>query len=68
MISSLDAPATGSGSVPRAVRLVELVTILGWILLAGVVGSWYVGHSTSPYGACYAASGRQVPCRLTARR
>jgi hypothetical protein len=39
-------------------------TVLGWLLLAGMIASAYVGHSSSPYGVCYAASGRSVPCEL----
>jgi hypothetical protein len=36
--------------------------MLGWFLLAALVGSMYVGHSPSPYGDCHAASGRSVSC------
>lgn len=40
------------------------LTVLGWLLLAGIIASSYIGHSSSPYGVCYAASGRRVPCEL----
>jgi hypothetical protein len=45
-------------------RLAASAAILGWLLLAGVIASQYVGHSSSPYGVCYAASGRSVPCEV----
>lgn len=48
-------------------RTVACVTVLGWLLLATLIASRYVGHSTSPYGVCHAASGRSVPCDLTHR-
>lgn len=40
----------------------------GVLLLAGLFVSQYVGHSSSPYGVCYAASGRSVPCELAKPR
>jgi hypothetical protein len=40
------------------------LAVLGWLLLAGMIASSYIGHSSSPYGVCYAASGRSVPCEL----
>ena len=46
---------------------VTIMTVIGWLLLAGVIGYSYVGHSSSPYGTCYASSGRSVPCELKAR-
>jgi hypothetical protein len=48
-------------------RLLACATVLGWLLLAGTIASSYIGHSTSPYGVCYAASGRSVPCELAHR-
>ena len=48
-------------------RTVACATVLGWLLVAAMIASRYVGHSTSPYGVCYARSGRSVPCDLTHR-
>jgi hypothetical protein len=48
-------------------RIVALATVLGWIALGALIGSMYVGHSTSPYGTCSAPSGRSVPCALLRR-
>jgi hypothetical protein len=44
-------------------------TLTGLLLLAlcALIASTYFGHSTSPYGACYVKSGRQVPCELLPR-
>ncbi len=36
--------------------------------LAFVLAAMYMGHSKSPYGVCYAPSGRDVPCELLAHR
>jgi hypothetical protein len=46
---------------------VAVLTILGWLLLAGLIASLYVGHSPSPYGACASPNGRDVPCALLQR-
>jgi hypothetical protein len=48
-------------------HLVEVATVLGWILVACLIAASYVGHSFSPYGTCYAKSGRSVQC-LAGRR
>jgi hypothetical protein len=68
MIASLDA----SDGVPRRVtgreRLAAGVVVLAWLILAGLIASSYVGHSTSPYGVCYSTAGRSVPCAAVARR
>lgn len=37
---------------------------VGWLLVAGLIVLQYTGHSPSPYGVCYAASGRSVPCQF----
>jgi hypothetical protein len=57
------------GSVWAHVRrdLVAVATVAGWILLAAVIASSYVGHSFSPYGSCYNAKGRGIQC-LAGRR
>src|SRR6266571_5794130 len=48
------------------VRVSELWAIAATLaLLLGVVAALsttYVGHSSSPYGVCYASSGRAIPC------
>jgi hypothetical protein len=45
-------------------RVTVGAAVLGWLLVAAVIASRFVGHSSSPYGVCYAASGRSVPCAL----
>jgi hypothetical protein len=49
-------------------RLVSVLTALGWLTLVVTVAVHYVGHSSSPYGVCYAPSGRDVPCQAVARK
>jgi hypothetical protein len=63
MVNSHDRSETTTLAHGRE-RLAASATILGWLLLAGVIASQYVGHSSSPYGVCYAGSGRSVPCEL----
>lgn len=48
-------------------RLVVAATLAGWILLAGLIASLYVGHESSPYGMCTTPSGRSVACSLLRR-
>src|SRR5688572_13384153 len=52
---------TSAGS--RALRLAP--AFFTWLLLVAVavlIASAFLGSATSPYGACYAPSGRTVPC------
>jgi hypothetical protein len=49
-------------ALPRALTLLVLA-----ILLA-LLASTYFGDSFSPYGTCYAPSGRAVPCAALAPR
>lgn len=49
-------------------RFVPLLTVLGWIALVALICAGYLGKSTSPYGACYSSSGRNVPCEVLARK
>jgi hypothetical protein len=48
-------------------HLLSIATVVGWILVAWVIAASYVGHSFSPYGTCYNASGRGIQC-LAGRR
>lgn len=43
-------------------RAVEIATVLGWIAIAAIIASFYVGHASSPYDTCAAATGRSVSC------
>lgn len=43
-------------------QLVAIATVVGWILVAWIIATSYVGHSFSPYGTCYNASGRGIQC------
>ena len=53
------------GNLPSRLAA-ALVLALGLVLMAALA-STYFGHSTSPYGVCYGASGRSVPCAVVAR-
>ena len=63
--------ATGDGPAGTergdAVSVTGVLTVLGWILIACIIASSYVGHSFSPYGACHNAQGRGIQC-LQGRR
>jgi hypothetical protein len=48
-------------------RVVAGMTVAAWLALAAFIASSYVGHSSSPYGTCYAPSGRSIPCELAKR-
>ena len=48
-------------------QLMAIATVLGWIVVAWIIAASYVGHSFSPYGTCYNASGRGIQC-LAGRR
>ena len=67
MIVSLTEPTPESGRTRTARRLAQAATVVGWIVVAGLVAASYVGHSSSPYGSCYNASGRGIQC-LAGRR
>jgi hypothetical protein len=67
MMLVLHEPSPGAPPLSWRSRLAVAATLLGWLLLAGLIASTYVGHSPSPYGACYAANGRSVPCELVHR-
>jgi len=53
------AEMRASGVAEVARRVIALCALL---LLLGLLATTYVGSSSSPYGTCYAASGRAVPC------
>jgi hypothetical protein len=48
-------------------RLLAALTVIGWLLLAALITSLYIGHSSSPYDTCAAPSGRTVSCKLLQR-
>jgi hypothetical protein len=64
MVTTPDAIVATTPALEHPSRVVATATVLGWLLLAALVGSIYVGHSPGPYGVCYAPSGRSVPCTL----
>ena len=43
------------------------VMLVVLILVAVTIARSYFGESSSPYGVCYAASGRPVPCDAIGR-
>lgn len=54
---------------PLSMRdLPVLLVLLALATLLLALGSTYVGHASSPYDTCYAASGRAVPCALLESR
>jgi hypothetical protein len=67
MILVISEASAESVRARTARRLVEVATVVGWILVAGVIAASYVGHSSSPYGTCHNASGRGIQC-LVGRR
>jgi hypothetical protein len=44
------------------------LTLALLVLLAAFVTSTYFGNGRSPYGMCYGANGRAVPCEWVERR
>jgi hypothetical protein len=48
-------------------RVVMAATLAGWLVLAGLVASLYVGHAPSPYGMCTTPSGHSVACAMLKR-
>jgi hypothetical protein len=67
MVTTPDAISPTTPTVERARTAIAAATVLGWLLVAALIGSIYVGHSPSPYGVCQAPSGRSVPCSLLRR-
>jgi hypothetical protein len=67
MLSSLARLHLAASPAVWRHRLVAALTLIGWLLLAAVVTSLYVGHSSSPYDTCAAPSGRTVSCKLLHR-
>ena len=67
MIAALTDDAVESNPTRWTRRVVGAVTLLGWLIVAGVIAASYVGHSSSPYGTCHNAQGRGIQC-LAGRR
>jgi hypothetical protein len=67
MLTTPDAISPTPPAVGRASTVIAVATGLGWLLVAALIGSIYVGHSPGPYGVCQAPSGRSVPCSLLRR-
>ena len=44
------------------------VTLALLVVLLVLLGRTYFGHAPGPYGVCYGASGRSIPCVLSATR
>jgi hypothetical protein len=66
-MTGLVAPDIAPAPATWREHTVAVATVLGWIALAGLIAASYVGHSASPYGVCYSASGRGVPCAAVER-
>jgi hypothetical protein len=45
-----------------------ILTLLLVIAVAALIASSFVGDSHSPYGTCYAPSGRTIPCDAIEKR
>ena len=57
------APDSAAATERRAAAKVSgVLTVLGWVLVVSVIAWSYVGHSSSPYGACHNAQGRGIQC------
>lgn len=68
---SNELAAVSASQAHVAVSLKRAASALAWICVIGllaslglVIGRTYVGHSPSPYGVCYGALGRPIPCEL----
>jgi hypothetical protein len=57
----------GRGRSGTAERLGAVAALVGWFVVAALIAASYMGRSSSPYGTCYASSGRSVPCALVRR-
>ncbi|HEY2067479.1 MAG TPA: hypothetical protein VGG84_16100 [Gemmatimonadaceae bacterium] len=68
MVVSLDASDGVVRWLTWRARLAAGAAVLAWLALAAVIASSYLGHSNSPYGVCYNAAGRSVPCAAAAAR
>jgi hypothetical protein len=66
MIAALESHPDSAPPTPRH-RIVAVLTVIGWLALAALVGASYVGHSPGPYGVCYAPNGHSVPCAAVVR-
>ena len=52
---------------PSVKELAErTLALILFALMLALLGHTYVGHSSSPYGVCYGASGRSIPCAVAA--
>ena len=67
MVTTPDAIAPTPPTAGTSSPVMAAAAVLGWALLAVLIGSMYVGHSPSPYGVCQAPSGRSIPCSLLRR-
>jgi hypothetical protein len=67
VVTTAEVISPDSPRARRPSRVVAALTVLAWLVLAALIGSTYVGHSPGPYGVCYAASGRSVPCDVAHR-
>jgi hypothetical protein len=67
MVTTPGAISPNVHAAERPNRIAAAATLLGWFLLAALVGSLYVGHSPGPYGVCQGRLGRPVPCELARR-
>jgi hypothetical protein len=43
-------------------ELPAVLTLMLLLFVAAMIARTYIGDSHSPYGMCYAPSGRTVPC------
>ena len=68
MIAALDSRHSNPTPTTASRRILAVLTVLGWLAVAALVGASYLGHSPGPYGVCYASSGRSVPCAAVVRR
>jgi len=48
-------------------HLPSVIVLILAVAVAVLVASSYLGNSTSPYGTCYAPSGRSIPCAAVKR-
>ena len=59
----------GVSELGRAIRrdFPRVLAIAALLVVLLALASTYVGHAASPYGTCYAPSGRAIPCELVSK-
>lgn len=68
MVVSLRSVRIGPHVARAMQNAPAILTLLLVIAVAALIASSFVGDSHSPYGTCYAPSGRAIPCDAIEKR